>query len=282
MDRINGKFFEHRPIGELMAIVKNDLRKLDDEGLIDEGTLIKTVMYCNDRLGIPLREIKQVCIPVHDFKAKLPLNFEKLYFISALTASNTIIHNQVNPFDNNFDRDIIYEAELDRGTLGCADSYNVIIKRQSNTTIHHVGNWVTLSVDAKSNKFCHNSCPNMKNPGKYSISIDGETIHTPFKSGELYMMYLATMQDEDGNVLFPFHSLITPYYEWSVKEKVVMDAIFNSDGDYAPLLQLAQREKAKSWLDAFDITTSKGYGEYVDLQRKKELGWYNQYFKYLQ
>lgn len=77
---VNNKTFELRPVSELFSIVKNDLKKLDDEGLIDTGTLIKTVMHCNDRLGIQIREVKQVCIPVVEFKAKLPLNFEKLYF----------------------------------------------------------------------------------------------------------------------------------------------------------------------------------------------------------
>ena len=279
---VNNKTFEFRPISELLAIVKNDFKKLDDEGLIDDGTLVKTVMYCNDKLGIYIREVKQVCIPVVEYKAKLPLNFEKLYFASALTATNSIIHAQQNPFSNNFDRDIIYEAELDRGTLGNVDSYSVTIKRESTTTIHHYGNWVTLSLDPSSGVYCHNSCPNMKRPGKYQISIDGEYINTPFRSGEIYLMYLGTMQDEEGNILFPFHPLITPYYEWSLKEKVIMDAIFNSDGNYGELLKLAQLEKTKAWLDAFGITSDKGYGEYVDSQRKKELGWHNQYFKYFQ
>lgn len=277
---VNNKTFELRPVSELFAIVKNDLKKLDDEGLIDEGTLIKTVMYCNDRLGIYVREVKEVCIPVVEYKAKLPLNFEKLYFASALQATNTVIHSQQNPFSNNFDRDIIYEAELDRGTLGNVDSYSVTVKRESNTTIHHYGNWVTLSVDKASGVYCHSGCPNMKNLGKYQISIDGDTINTPFRSGELYLMYIGTMEDEYGNILFPFHPMITPYYEWSLKEKIMLDAVFNSEGNYGELLKLAQLEKAKAWLDAFGITSDKTYGEYVDSQRKKELGWWNQYFKY--
>ena len=52
------KMFEHRPMKELMAIVRQDFKKLDDEGLIDEGNLIKVVMYCNDRLGVGIREVK--------------------------------------------------------------------------------------------------------------------------------------------------------------------------------------------------------------------------------
>lgn len=279
---VNNKLFDHRPISELMSIVRNDLRKLDEEGLIDEGTVIKTVMYCNDRLGIPIRQIKQKCLTVVDFKTKLPVDFEKIYYMGAIVATNTIVHNMKNPFDNSFDRDIIYEADIDRGSFGNADSYSVTINRLTTTTVHNVSTITALDVDSSVTNVCHVSCPNTRKKGKYTISLQDGHLVTPFRSGEIYIMYLANMSDENGNILFPFHPMITPYYEWMVKEKIIMDAIFNGDGNYGDLLALAQRERAKAWLDAFDITTSKGYGEYVDLQRKKELSWYNQYFKFFQ
>jgi len=274
------KMLELRPIEDLMAIVKSDFRKMDAEGLIDEGTCVKTVMACNERLGISIRDLKQLCIPVHDYKAKLPLNFDKLFFVTALSTSNSITMSMRNPFSNNFDRDIIYEAEVDRGSLGNADSYGVVIKRTENVTVHNSMSFIELSIAPTSQSFCHISCPNVGHKGRYQVTIENDYINTPFRSGELYIMYLANMQDEDGHLLFPFHPLITPYYEWSVKEKVLMDTIFNSDGHYGDMYKLAQTERVKAWLDAFNVTATKEYGEYVDMQRKKEMKWYNEYFKY--
>ena len=144
------KTFELRPISELMSIVRNDLRKLDDEGLIDEGRVIKTIMACNDRLGIPIREIKQKCIQVADYKAKLPLNFEKLYYVAAISSTNTSIIDGRSPFDNSFDRDVIFDAELDRGSLGNVDSYNVVINRNTRITVHSTGSLTSLSVSPES------------------------------------------------------------------------------------------------------------------------------------
>jgi len=276
------KTFELRPISELIAIVRRDFRKLDDEGMIDEGRLIKVIMACNDRLGIPIRQINQKCLQVVDFKAKLPLNFEKLYYVGAVKATNTMTMEGRNPFDNSFDRDVIYEAELDRGSFGNTDSYSVTILRNTQTTVHNINTLVGLDVSPQSHVYCHASCPNMRIKGKYTVTIEDDHINTPFRSGELYIMYLGTMEDEEGNLLFPFHPLITPYYEWSIKEKVLQDVIFNSDGNYGDLFKLAQSERVKAWLDAYNITTEKGYGEYVDAQRKRELGWYNQYFKFFQ
>lgn len=276
------KMLELRPMDELMAIVKGDLRKLDAEGLIDDGNCIKTIMACNDRLGVSIREVRQLCIPVQDYKAKLPLNFEKLYFATALSATNGITVTMRNPFSNNFDRDAIYEAAVDRDSLGSPDSYGVTIKRTENITFHGSGSCIPLSISPASHSWCHSSCPNTRKGGKYTITIENDYINTPFRSGEIYIMYLATMQDDEGHLLFPFHPLITPYYEWSIKEKVLQDAVFNSDGDYGNLYKLAQQERVKCWLDAYGVTSTREYGDYVNLQRKKEMGWYNEYFKFFQ
>ena len=266
---VNGKTFELRPIKELLAIVKHDFRKFDDEGLIDEGSLIKTIMYCNDRLGIPLREIKQVCIPVVEYKAKLPLNFEKLYYTCALSVTNTMVSNLRNPFDNKVDSDVIYNARIDTACQGCDTKCSIIVDRKTTQTVYNNQTWTPLSVQDPGVGFVHMDSPNKRYAGKYIVEIIDKEIVTPFRSGEIYIMYLATMEDEDGNMLFPFHPMITPYYEWMIKEKVIMDSIFNSDGGNIDMLKLAQAERGKAWLDAYDMTTSKGYGEYVNNQRKR-------------
>ncbi len=280
---INDKVFDHRPISELMAIVKNDFKKFDAEGLIDEGTLIKTVMYCNDKMGIPIREVREVAIPVEEYRAELPKDFEKIYYVAALNCSNTRVTSNRNPFDNNVDQDVIYEACLNRDQIGCVENYQVVINRTNNQTIYPYSSWTPIQISPRSSSYCHLDCPNKKKIGKYEVQINEDHISTPFRTGLLYVMYIGMMKDHDGQITYPFHPLITPFYEWSIKEKIITDAIFNSDGNgLGELLQFAQRERLKAWLDAFNFTTDKGYGEYVNLQRKKELNWYSQYFRYLQ
>lgn len=275
--------FEHKSISELIAIVSNDFRKFSQEGLIDEGTLVKTVMYCNEKLGIPIREVRQIAIPVSHFEAQLPIDFEKVYYVCALQATNTMVVQGRDPFNNNFDQDILHEAAIDRDSFGGAINYQVTINRIVKQTFHQQDTWTHLDISG-SDKFCHIDCPNKRKKGKYSVSIKDGKIHTPFRAGVLYLMYIGMMRDSEGNITFPFHPLVTPYYEWTIKEKILSDAIFNSDGDpsIGEKFKLAQIERSKAWLDAFNFTTSKEYGYYVNLQRKKEYQWYSQYFRYLQ
>ncbi len=177
---VNGKLFSHRPISELFSIVKNDLPKFDEEGLIDEGRMIKTVLHCNDRLGIQIREIRECAIPVDANKAPLPKDFERLYYVCALKATETHLSIGRNPFDNHFDSDIIHEAQLDRQSLGCVDDYHVTIKRMSEVTTHYHSDWIELGLNPGSERWCHGSCPNKRKNGKYSISITDDDIITPF------------------------------------------------------------------------------------------------------
>lgn len=285
VNTVNNKLFEHRPIGELIDIVKTSFRELNAEGLIDDGEIVKQVLWCNDKLGLPIREIKEVGIPVWDYKAKLPMDFEKLYYVCGLRATNTLVSEDRNPFDNNFDSDVVYEAKLDRDSLGCVECYNVTIKRQTNTTVHNYGSWVQLDIDNQSDKFCHVACPNRKKKGRYTVTIKDGEILTPFRAGTLYLIYIGLMKDQEGNITFPFHPMITPWYEWTIKYNIIVDAIFNSDinreeAEYKR--KLAEKEKTQAWADAFNFTLDKGFGEYTKSQRKKELQWYSEWFKYFQ
>jgi len=278
------KSIEHRPIEELISLVKNDFRKFDQEGLIDEGNFIKTVMYCNEKLGIPIKQIKEVAVNISDNQGELPLDFDKVYYIAALNCTNTNVKTLQNPFDNNVDQDVIYKACLDRETLGCADNYMVTIERKGTSVTYSSGGWTQLTIGKNSYKFCHLDCPNKRKPGKYEVDIRDGKIITPFRSGIIYMIYIGLMQDEDGNVLYPFHPLVTPYYEWTIKEKIISDAIFNSDGNgLGDLYKLAQTEKTKAWIDAYNFTVDdKSFGNYKQKQRERELGWYSQWFRYFQ
>lgn len=282
---INNKVFEHRPVEELFAMVKREFSQFHSEGLIDEGSLIKTVMYCNEKLGLPIREVRERAIEVIDFKAKLPEDFLKLFYVTGLDCTSTTKYdtNIINAFDNNVDQDVVYKACLNRDQLGCVDNYQVVIERKGIPITYYHNQWTPLSLSRNSYVKCHMDCPNLRKPGKYEIDIRDGEILTPFKTGTLYMMYVGMMVDNEGNITYPFHPLITPYYEWSLKERIISNAIFESEGqNLGEKLKLAQSEKTKSWLDAFNFTMEREYGQFLEDQRKEELGWYNTYFKYFQ
>lgn len=280
---VNNKIFDHRPIDELFSMVKRDFKNLDSQGLIDNGSLVKVVMHCNERLGLPIREVRERAIEVVDFNAKLPEDFEKLYHVFGLNCTSRMSPEITYPFDNKVDQDVIYKACLTRDQIGCVDNYKVTIERKGVQTSYDNMMWIPMSVHPNSYRFCHLDCPNKRRPGRYEIEIRDDKIIAPFRSGTLYMMYIGMMMDKEGNITYPFHPLITPFYEWSIKERVLTNAIFETDDQsLGGKLKLAQLERQKAWIDAFNFTTEREYGQYLEDQRKEELSWYNRYFKFFQ
>lgn len=271
--------YKYITLKELLASVKEDFRLYDDMGLIDESRIIKTVMWCNEKLGIPLHQIKETFIDVRDYKAILPSNFWKVRYVCALSTSSFNISTYRDPFNNTVTEEMKCEAKLDSYVEGCTTKCPpIIFKRINNIEVKRYTTWTNLSLSRSSDKFVHKNCMN-KGGGKYTIDVEEEEITTPFREGELYMMYLSTMEDEEGNILVPFHPLITSWYEWCIKEKILQDLIFNSDANVAPLLKVAQGEKAKFWLDAWNFTMEPEYRELQRMQIQKEQNFYDNYFK---
>lgn len=278
---VNNKIFEHRPVDELFAIVKGDLRSLADEGLIDEGPLLKTVHHCNAKLGLYLQEIKEVCIPIIDHQGILPKDFERVYYVALTKKVTKEQYSMFNPLlalpNNYVDGDVIYDTTVKAGIFGCDQQNYVKVERQNNVTVFNIDNLNPIGILGKTPYQA--GCPNV---GKHrsTIQITDEGINTSFKDGLIYMMYVATMQDEEGNLLYNHHPLITPYYEWSLKEKVIIDAVFNSDAtDLGPKLELARSEKIKAWLDAYDLSTNRTFMEELKRIKKRELNWYKEHFQ---
>ncbi len=271
-------------LSKLIASVTNDLPALDAQGFIDPSRLIKTVMTCNEQLGIPIYRIKECFIPVSNYRADLPLDFWKVVYLCAVEETSFGLKNFRDPFNNTVTLEMKAEAACEASLQVIQEGSCVtncptkIIKRCGTDLITTYTTWTELSLSKRSNTRVHALCMN-RDRCKYTIDIDEETIDLPFREGELYMMYFTAMQDENGEVIVPFHPLVTNWYEWCLKEKILQDMLFNSDGDVVNKLQYASRERAKYWLDAMNFVTEPEYKQLQEIQRKKEQRFYNTYYK---
>lgn len=267
---------------QLLASVRNDLPSFDDQSLIDETRLLKTIMLCNEKLGIPIYRKKEAIVKVRNYRADLPSNFWKMIYVCAVECSSFGISNFRDPFNNtvtiDMRQDALCEASMQPNPTCSTECPPIIYKREGSTIINQYTSWTPLSLSKRSNMHLHPMCLN-KQGCKYMIDITEETIDLPFREGELYIMYYTLMEDEDGNVIVPFHPLISNWYEWCLIEKIMQDTMFNSDGDVSAKLKYASRQKALYWLDAVNFINEPFYKELVDLQTKRDRKFYDQYYK---
>lgn len=279
---VNNKTYEFITFDKLMSSVRSEFKSYEDMGLIDDVSCMKVVMKCNEKLGLVFSEMKQVIIPIDNFKGELPIDFYKVFYMAALNIQHFSVTNMVNPWDNTVDQRITYEADIQRGLLGCTENTTVIYKKQGDTVMQNYFYWDELGLAKSKMARCHHLSP-IKNVANYVVDFTNENeIVAPFREGEMYMMYLASMRDEEGQTLVPFHPMITNWYEWAIKEKILIDAVMNSDDtNVGDKLKLAQQKMNDAWLDAWNFTTDRTYIQMMADKKARENRWYNQYYRLL-
>lgn len=268
-------------LSKIIASVKNDFSAYENQGFIDESRIIKTIALCNEKLGIRIRDKKECFLPVRNFHAELPADFGKVAFTCAIETNSFGISNYRDPFNNTVTLDMREEARCQASlnvlTQGCQNDCPLqVIKRCGTDLVTTYTNLIPLSLTKASDNYKDPFCFNKK--GKYAIDINEETIDLPFREGELYFMYFTNLQNENGELMVPFHPLISNWYEWCIKEKILQDMLFNSDGDIVNKLKYASSEKAKYWLDALSFVSDPFYKELQQIQHRKELAFYDQYY----
>lgn len=278
---VNNKTYDFITFSEIMGMVKTELRLYDEMGLIKDINYLEPVRLCNEKLGLTFSEEKQVILEVRDFKTQLPSDFYKVFYMAGLHVRNFSVHNMINPFDNNQDQRTSYEADLCKGLFGCDVNVTVIYKKQGVDVTNIYYNWDEIAVAKRVLHKCHKMSP-LNHEGKYTVDFTDTEILTPFREGELYMLYLSEMVNEEGELLLPSHPLLIPWYKWSIIEKVLSDIIFNSDDpNVAEKYKLATRKLNEAWLDAWNFTTDRTYQQMLADKKGRELRWYNQYYKLL-
>ncbi len=278
--------FEYRKFSELVASVKSDLSIFDDSGLIDEDNLIKVVHNCNERLGQRLHKSKQCTTKVINHKADLP---EDLYKIELIFATHTTSHENF-PFIGA--RQLNFNTEdpktLDRNTLvtinkqACLDECNNCFfvtatpQKSYQTQVTHFKPLILSDTLLDS---CAEYSPSRKWKGQYQVDLIEEKLETSFKEGEIYIKYLGKLEDEEGNLLYPFHPIINPYYEWSLKVKILEDMYMNSEADVIQKLGYAKEEKINAYQQAYDYVMSPKVRQWENYKKKKDIEFFNKYIR---
>lgn len=270
-------------LDQLLSSVKSDLKNINEQGLIDDNTVIKTVMWCNEKLGIPIHKLKQCSIKIENHRGDIPKSFWKLVYTCALSKKKQIYYDYKDPFNNTIDLTKVEECELKPYVEGCQTKCPPkIIKNPGKDIEQIIHEWTELDV-ANHSAVCCSISPHWKKRGRETVKfdIDEELVSTSFKDGEIFVMYQTNMEDEDGNILVPFHPLLTNWYEWSVKEKILQDIMFNSDADVVNLLKYATQQRGLFWLDALNFAMEPEAGELQKSYQKRENEYYNKYYKYI-
>lgn len=73
------------------------------------------------------------------------------------------------------------------------------------------------------------NCPNLKTHCSDEIEIKDGFLFSNIKSGTVYLNYEGILEDDDGNLLIPDHEILTLYYEYKLKDRILENLLISGE-----------------------------------------------------
>lgn len=271
---------------EVLNSVRLDLRSLEGEGMIEAAQLIKVVQRIHSDLGLKLHQIREDIVEICNGKGKLPNNFYVLKH-AALVGHFTV----TNPYlptgrrTENVDIDCPQDATIEtnatdpwfqRKVYTVCDGQCVKVVEESSPT--ETREYVTFQkLRIKPSRLVDPNCMNIQMMESCTAQLRDGYIYTSFPHGKVYMTYLGTLEDEEGNLLLVDHPILLEYYETAIKNRI-LENLYYSNEDVAQKLGYSEKKlndarfQAKTFINTPDFRQIQ---EVVESNRKQK---YNQYY----
>jgi len=276
--------YKYITLSQLLASISLDMRLYDAAGFMGNNTFIKVIHRCNDKLGIKLHKSKQCLIDIKDGKGYLPDDFWKIEtifatYLTEIPTTMPIIPGNIVEYTSDIsnikDGKIINSPKLSYKD-SCGNCFWAV-KQPDTEKITTITNIVPLKMSNNCLNSATHYCPNRQN-STYGIDLDDNQIFTSFKEGQVFLCYLGTMEDENGEPLIPFHPLLNDYYEYSIKEKLFEDIFLNSEDDVEKKLQYVTQKKKEAYIDAWQFSGTPEYKELERFDEKRVKAFYDKWF----
>jgi hypothetical protein len=119
-------------------------------------------------------------------------------------------------------------------------------------------------------------CPNLYVKCPENAWIQGDFLFTNMDTANIYISYQGQLEDSEGNLLIPQHDILTEYYEYAVKQRILENLIMN-DEPVGQKLKIVEERLRVARIRALNLVRTPNFAE------MKEMWWTNrkaQYGKY--
>lgn len=120
-------------------------------------------------------------------------------------------------------------------------------------------------------------CPNLYMDCPNTAWIKDGYIYTNFPTGHLYISYQGMLEDDDGNLLIPQHDMITEYYEYAIKQRILENLMMN-DEPVGQKLQLVEARLRAARNYALSIVNTPNFSEMKRLWQANRNAQYTKYY----
>lgn len=287
------KELQYRTYDELLAAVLSDFKTFDQEGMIDPQDLIKVAQSINTELSVRINSMKEIMMDVDKGKVRLPNDLQLLNF-ALLCGSHTVTmpvirgtHTEAvllppetesagcntEPF---FRDKKLPERPIVRLTE-CSDHYGIVQHFKYETRTYRYFRPLRIESSSRLNVYC----PNTKIHAEQKAYIKGGWLYTSFEKGTLYLNYMGTMEDDEGNLLVLDHPIVNTYYEYALKERILENMLINGE-QVGELLKLMGIRRKNARLEAHGVVFTPDFSELKAawaMNRRKQYEKYYEMFR---
>jgi len=272
---------------QLMSSVESDMESYADDNMVDRSKYIKTVRKVNSDLGIKINAEKEVVLDIKNNRIELPDDFEYLqlallcqepvqYLVTRSAEPAKLVQHHCPTCAGYNEHSFGTQARV------CGECYKIYEYQPMDLTISY-NKSLPVKLTKKSYKYCSTNCLNtMYTSDKYKYTLDvNERIMTldGIKEGKIYISYVTDMVNDNGDLLVVDHPLLTDFYEYSIKERMLENYLMNNDADVSQKLRYIKEQKNEARVIAMNITDTPEYTEILEYANAKRHNFYNKYYK---
>lgn len=275
---------KYRTFESLLEDVRNDLRSLSTDGVIEPSQLIKVAMKVNYDLGLRIYKTKELVLEVEKNKVRLPEDF---YVMNYAMLCGSCVTEDVLPQGTNIQevtpnyRPWVESTLCDGTTLPpeqtcltkCGNNYQLIQVIGTQKRTYNL----MVPISFRNSHMIDENCPNLTYKGVDEAWINDGFIWTNFETGHLYINYQAAMQDDNGNLLVVDHPMINEYYEYSIKKRILENLLMDGQ-NVVTQLQLVAGELRGARNNALSIVNTPNFSEMQKVWAMNRKAMYSKYY----
>jgi len=283
---------KYRTFDELLQEALIDLEDLNLQGKIRPAQLIKVALRVNYDLGLRVNMTKEAVLEVDKGRARLPENFYVMNFAllcgeyqtTYVPAQGTTVQEVVPLYRPMGDAAACDNPEVpvnpcypDRALpvcfTRCGGAYQLVQTINFETRTYRT----FMPIRFRDSKLVDCSCPNLKMMCSDEAYIKDNFVWTSFKTGQLYINYQASLEDEDGNLMVPDHPFLNEYYEYALKQRIIENLI-NSGENLSAQFQIVEARLRAARNNALTVVNTPNFSEMAKVFALNRKMMYDRYY----
>lgn len=271
---------KYRTFDQLLTDINIDLLNPVMDKSIEPQQLIKVAMRVNYDLGLRIERTREAALEITNNKVKLPNNFASLNYAvlcGQYTVQSTVIQGTQS------ESIIVDQGNCNSGTdcsegaicvNDCGGYVQLIQKFKTETRTYTA----TYPLELSESKEVSCTCPNTKTKAANTGYIRDGFLFVNFSTGNVYINYQSTMEDEDGNLLVADHPFLNEYYEYAIKQRIFENRFMVGDNDATKQLQLIEQRLRAARNNALSFVNTPNFGEMKKIWEFNRAAMYDKYY----